>query len=218
MSAINQPAPPLDVQEWVQGAPSNIEQERGRVILLEVFQVNCPGCFIGGLPEAIEMCRRFDGQGLVVWGLATAFEDFTLNNLENLHKLIEKQEVVGETRTHLEKHHLLADGCWQYSIPFPVAWDRIVKSDHRDMELKAEQMIAHDMPHFATLPADYQRRVRQQVKAYLAGKAYDAKTFDVYGLQGTPSAVLIDKKGLLRHKIFGYGHRLEDFISSLLNE
>ena len=51
MPEVNQPAPNLEVAEWVQGDPSNIDQERGKVILIEVIQVNCPGCFISGLPE-----------------------------------------------------------------------------------------------------------------------------------------------------------------------
>ena len=33
----------------------------------------------------------------MTWGLATAFEDFHLNNFENLKKLIVSGEVVGET-------------------------------------------------------------------------------------------------------------------------
>ena len=32
-------------QRWVQGAPTNFDQEKDHIVLVEVFQVNCPGCF-----------------------------------------------------------------------------------------------------------------------------------------------------------------------------
>jgi hypothetical protein len=35
----------LQVSNWVQGVPVNFDQLSGRVILEEVFQVNCPGLF-----------------------------------------------------------------------------------------------------------------------------------------------------------------------------
>ena len=43
MPQINEPAPDLDIAEWVQGKPSNISQEKGKNIAIKVFQVNCPG-------------------------------------------------------------------------------------------------------------------------------------------------------------------------------
>ncbi len=59
MSAvIGEKAPNFGVSEWVQGAPTNFEQERGRIVLLEVFQVNCPGCFLYAIPEAIDIHHR----------------------------------------------------------------------------------------------------------------------------------------------------------------
>jgi hypothetical protein len=39
--------------------------------------------------------------------------------------------------------------------------------------------------------------------AYLRQKQFSAKTFEEYGLQGTPSAILIDKKDILRQTVFG---------------
>jgi hypothetical protein len=50
-------APNLEVSSWVQGKPTNIDQEKGNVVLVEVFQVNCPGCFLYGIPEAIDLFR-----------------------------------------------------------------------------------------------------------------------------------------------------------------
>jgi hypothetical protein len=41
---IGEKAPNFGVSEWVQGAPTNFDQEKDHIVLLEVFQVNCPGC------------------------------------------------------------------------------------------------------------------------------------------------------------------------------
>ena len=49
-------------------------------------------------------------------------------------------------------------------------------------------------------------------------KEYDAISFETYGLMGTPSSLLIDKKGVLRYKLFGAGQELDQKIESLLGE
>ena len=51
MSAvIGQKAPNFGVSEWVQGAPTNFDQEKDKIVdqfhFDLVFQVNCPGCFM----------------------------------------------------------------------------------------------------------------------------------------------------------------------------
>ena len=51
-------APNLHVSEWVQGLPTNIDKNIGKVVLIEVFQVNCPGCFMYALPNAIEIYKN----------------------------------------------------------------------------------------------------------------------------------------------------------------
>ena len=88
VATIGTKAPNLEVSTWVQGKPTNIDEKRGNVVLVEVFQVNCPGCFLYSMPEAIDIYRKYRDKGLTVLGLATAFEDFDKNNLENLQKLV----------------------------------------------------------------------------------------------------------------------------------
>ena len=218
MPAVNQPAPNIEVGEWVQGDPSNIDQEKGKVILIEVFQVNCPGCFIGGLPEAIQTYMTFKEKPLTVWGLATAFEDYQFNNLDNLKKLVETGEVAGETLAALSERDMLSMGRLQYFMPFPVAWDKVVKREGGAREGEIERWIERDFPNFADLPESYRTQIHTQIRNYLETKEYDALTFDQYGLRGTPSSIIIDKKGIVRHKLFGYGAGLEKYIEPLLNE
>ncbi len=105
MSAvIGQKAPNFDVSDWVQGAPTNIDQEKDHIVLVEVFQVNCPGCFMHALPEAIEIYNKYKDDGVRVIGIATAFEDFDKNNLDNLKMLAETGQVVGETKKALSMY------------------------------------------------------------------------------------------------------------------
>ena len=70
---IGKPAPDIQVDTWVQGGPANFGSLRGRVVLVEVFQVNCPGCFVHALPQVVYLHERYEAQGLTVIGLATAF-------------------------------------------------------------------------------------------------------------------------------------------------
>lgn len=218
MPAVNQPAPNLQIAEWVQGDPTNIDQQRGRVLLIEVFQVNCPGCFIGGLPEVIQTYMDYRDQPLTVWGLATAFEDYQFNNLDNLKKLVDTGEVVGQTLAALSERDMLSMGRLQYFMPFPVAWDKIVPREGGVREGEVDRWIARDFPDFSQLSESHQIQIQTQIRNYLETREYDAFTFDQYGLRGTPSSIIIDKEGILRHKLFGYGQDLKQFLDPLLNE
>jgi len=64
-------APELDVSAWI-GAPSPLESLRGRVVLLEAFQMLCPGCVRYGLPQAQRVQRAFPEVAVV--GIHTVFE------------------------------------------------------------------------------------------------------------------------------------------------
>lgn len=202
----------------VQGNPSNIDEEVGNVILIEVFQVNCPGCFIGGLPEVIQAYMTFKGKPLTVWGLATAFEDYHLNTLDNLKKLVDTGEVVGETMAMLSERDMLSMGRLQYFMPFPIAMDQVVKRTDGVKESEIEQWIERDFPDFKEMPGLHQKQIELQIREYLKKKEYNALTFDQYGLKGTPSSILIDKNGVIRHKLFGSNLGLEKHIEQLLDE
>jgi hypothetical protein len=218
MPAVDESAPNIQVAEWVQGDPSNIDQQRGQVILIEVFQVNCPGCFIGALPEVIQTYMTFKGRPLTVWGLATAFEDYHLNTLGNLKKLIDTGEVVGETMAMLSERDMLSMGRLQYFMPFPIAMDQIEKRTGEVKEHEVQRWIDRDFPDFKGMPELHRNQIEIQIREYLEKREYDALTFDQYGLQGTPSTIIIDKKGVIRHKLFGSSLQLEELIEPLLNE
>ncbi len=217
MPLVDSPSVDLDIQEWVTGPATNISNELGRPILIKVFQVNCPGCFTHGIPEILDIRTKFLDTPLLVWGLATAFEDFHFNNLENLKKLVHYGEVVGETLEVLNARGLLNNNCLDYSIPFPIAWDKVIPYEPADYLLETQKFIEKDFPQFETFPVKNQKLIFNQVMTYLKHKKFTAKTFEQYQLQGTPSILLIDQQGLLRGKWFGSGYELEKEVEKILN-
>jgi peroxiredoxin len=218
MSQINELAPDFDITCWVQGEPSNISLQKGKVIIVTVFQVNCPGCFSAGFPEILDALQKINKELVVFWGLATAFEDFELNNLENLKKLINRREVIGETLYTLGSQGMLDNDRLSYKIPFPVAWDKISSAIPSNASVDTKNMIERDFPEFENLPESTQNKIFKQVMAYYKCKKFSAATFESYQLRGTPSTLLIDQKGVLRGKWFGSGFGLTNEIEKILNE
>lgn len=133
------PAPELDVEAWLGSEPLTLAALRGKVVVIEAFQMLCPGCVQSGIPQAAKIRRAFPEDQVAVIGLHTVFEH---------------HEVTG--RAALEVF------CHEFRVDFPVGIDR------------------HDDPR-SPIPATMRR----------------------YGLQGTPSQILIDRNGGLRAVDFG---------------
>jgi thiol-disulfide isomerase/thioredoxin len=220
MSAIiGQKAPNFEVSDWVQGAPTNIDQEKDHIVLVEVFQVNCPGCFMHSLPEAVEIYNKYKDDGVRVIGIATAFEDFDKNNLENLKMLAETGQVVGETQKALSMYgQLLPGDKLQYKIPFPIGMDKLTRPNGLINQEKIMQFIYQQIPDFDSKPEIYKGQIIQRVKDYMKSKEYSAETFEKFALQGTPSIILVDRKGILRDVSFGGSGNVESMIKKLINE
>ena len=133
-------APELEVTEWLgTDRPLSLRDLRGRVVLIEAFQMLCPGCVSHGLPQARRVAETFAPDDVVVLGL---------------HSVFEHHQAQG-TREALEAF------LHEYRIPFPVAID------------------APD------------------------GRGRLPRTMARYGLQGTPSLLLVDRRGRLRNQAFG---------------
>jgi len=215
---IGQKTPLLSVSTWVQGTETNFDRLLGQVVLVEVFQVNCPGCFLYALPQAVDLHRKYSEHGLTILGVATAFEDFDKNNLENLTRLIENGEVVGETLRMLSQQDKLSAGLLPYRIPFPVAMDRLNKRQGEVSDNVITKFIKDRVPNFEQRPEADQQKIRQQVQNYFQSLDYHAETFERFDLKGTPSHILVDKQGILRDCAFGDYPELEMRILGLLQE
>ncbi|CAI9832319.1 conserved hypothetical protein [Nitrosopumilaceae archaeon] len=217
-AVVGERAPNLGISEWVQGAPTNLDQEKDRIVLVDVFQVNCPGCFMGAIPEAIEIYKKYGDEGVRVLGLATAFEDYDKNTLGNLRMLLETGEVVGDTREALTQYGQLRDGRLPYKIPFPVAMDRLERRAGGATAEQVMEVIYPQIPDFDSKPEEYRQQVIQRARAYLEAKEYSAETFERYSLQGTPSTILVDRRGVLRDVSFGGRGRTEQMVRKLISE
>ncbi len=193
----------IAVATWVQGGPLFLNDLTGSVVLIEVFQVNCPGCFIYSLPRAVDLYERYHQQGLVVIGLATAFEDYDKNTLENLQKLVTTGEVIGETYKALNQYNLLSQGKLSWKIPFAVGMDRIMAETEPVTEERVLQYAQKFLPDFDKFSDEQKKTVLQQVRRYMEQKSMRAETFERFALQGTPSCILFDRKGELKDISFG---------------
>ena len=69
MKPVLDPAPELAVSEWLNtDTPLTLAGLRGQVVVIEAFQMLCPGCVAHGLPQAQRVQSAF-GRDLVVLGL-----------------------------------------------------------------------------------------------------------------------------------------------------
>ena len=200
----------------MQSGPITLENLVGSVVLVEVFQVNCPGCFLYALPKAIQLHDTYQDKGLVVIGLATAFEDYDKNTLENLQRLVETGEVIGETLKALTRQGMLTDGKLDWRIPFVVGMDRVMP-DTEPVTNERVTSYAHEfVPEFEKLTEDTKQTVLNQVRNYLKQKTMTAETFERFALQGTPSSILFDRKGNLKDVTFGQAEHSRSLIEQCL--
>lgn len=150
------PALPLITTRWFNTEePLTLDALRGRVIVIEAFQMLCPGCVSSGLPQATRVQETFSRDDVVVLGLHTVFEHHAGQGPASLEAFLH-----------------------EYRIPFPVGIDS---------------------------PGDQ-------------GGA--PQTMTNYQMQGTPTLVLIDRKGHRRAQHFGHVSdlRLGAEIMTLISE
>jgi thiol-disulfide isomerase/thioredoxin len=218
-SLIRKKAPNLKIGEWVQGVPTNIDRELGKVIVVEVFQVNCPGCFLYGIPEAISVYENTSKSDVRVLGIATAFEDYDKNTLDNLKLLLTKGEVIGETLRALRMYGKLSNGNkLPYTIPHPVAMDALVRRTGDVPESQILDFIEANVGSYQSYSEENKQMLFDRAKNYLVSKEFAALTFEEYKLRGTPSTILIDRNGLIRDIAFGADGVLQSKVDLLLKE
>lgn len=96
-------APPLLTSAWLNSErPLDIADFRGRLLVIEAFQMLCPGCVAQGLPQAQRISQTFPREQLAVIGLHTVFEH---------------HEVQGTQQA-------LAAFAHEYRLKFPIGIDR----------------------------------------------------------------------------------------------
>lgn len=133
-------APELSVSRWfnVDGEPPTLASLRGKVVVLHAFQMLCPGCVTGGLPQAKRIATLFPDSDVAVIGIHTVFEHHDAMTDVSLAAFIH-----------------------EYRLKFPIAVDQAGDN--------------------GPIP----------------------RTMAAYGMQGTPTLILIDRQGRVRRHAFG---------------
>jgi len=138
MSERHRMLPDWTVDQWFNAPnPISLGDLRGKVVVIEAFQMLCPGCVAHGLPLAQQVHDQFSRDDVAVIGLHTVFEHHAAMTPVSLEAFLH-----------------------EYRIGFPVGVDR---------------------PGDATLPVTMER----------------------FALRGTPSLLIVDRKGVLAAHHFG---------------
>lgn len=163
-----------------------------------IFQVNCPGCFIYGIPLINKWYREHkDNVGFI--GISTCFEDYEYNTEENTLKLLKDGFMIGETKKYFESHQIS-----KYPIPplFPVAYDKTVPTkDYLTEELILE--ICSSIPGFETYDLQQANEIKSRIFAHYRTHPEMALTFNSNHLRGTPSYIFFDKEYNITQSVFG---------------
>jgi len=105
-----------------------------------------------------------------------------------------------------------------FKIPFPLGMDLLTKVNDEVSQDQIMKFVYAQLPEFDSQPEDYRNQIIQRVKNHLKSKEYSAETFEKFALQGTPSTILIDRKGILRDVSFGQSGHLDSMIQKLIAE
>lgn len=90
---LNPETPPeIEAQRWFNtDKPLTLAGLKGKVVVLAVFQLHCPGSLKYGLPQAERIAGNFDEDEVQVIALNTAFEEHGKQTAEALESYIEDQ-------------------------------------------------------------------------------------------------------------------------------
>lgn len=112
MAATGKPAPEWDLTGWLNGDGGSVAGNKGKVIVIDFFQLWCPGCnkFSGPLMKHWQQVFQKDIQEgrLQIVKIHTVFEGHRYQNNDRLKAYIEEKEItlpVGLDR-HKEGSHL----------------------------------------------------------------------------------------------------------------
>jgi len=110
--------PEIIAADWLNTPePLSLAAMRGRIIVIEAFQMLCPGCVQHGLPLAKLVQKTFPADAVQVVGLHCVFEH---------HKAMEK--------------HALEAFVHEYQLTFPIAIDQPAKAGPLPETMKAWQL------------------------------------------------------------------------------
>ena len=107
VSASGTPAPEWDVSEWINGQGVSVAELQGKVVVVEFFQLWCPGCNNFSIPLMKQWQEHYAEQissgDLVLVSIHTVFEGHDYQNPQKLRQFLKRKGI-----THLigvDRHH-----------------------------------------------------------------------------------------------------------------
>jgi len=82
--------------------------------------------------------------------------------------------------------------------------DKIIKHKKEITHNEIAMFIEQHIPDFIHQNEHEKKQIRQKVLSYLQSRLSSAETFKLYNFQGTPSHIVINKKGILKACEFGH--------------
>ncbi len=149
LELLGRPAPVLRVEKWLRGEAVTLEALKGKVVLLDLFQIICPGCQKVH-PHIVEMQKKYGAQGLQTLGIAVVFE---LHEAQTENKIRKYLGEKGYTYpVALDKDNTaMFDAYCAHGTPFAVLIGRAGKVRYLDfyrpkqVEEKIEELLGEKM-------------------------------------------------------------------------
>jgi len=95
--AVPRPAEAWDVSEWLNGPPTSVEALRGKVIIVDFFQLWCPGCNKFSIPLLQHWEQVFANEitagKLAVVSIHTVFEGHDYQNPRRLKSFLKRKGI-----------------------------------------------------------------------------------------------------------------------------
>lgn len=132
----NIPAPELQISDWLNTeSPITLHGLLGKVVVIEAFQMLCPGCVLYGLPQAKEIAQTFANEEVAVLGLHSVFEHHDAMQKVSLNAFLH-----------------------EFDIRFPIAIDAISNQDSDPIPLTMRAYALRGTPSLIVI--DQQGKIR----------------------------------------------------------
>ncbi len=83
------PAPEWKVSKWINGDPGTLSSLKGRIVLIDFFQVWCPGCQQFSVPLFNHWQKKYgDNENVVIVSIHTVFEGHEVQTEDRLREFI----------------------------------------------------------------------------------------------------------------------------------
>ena len=109
IAAVGQKAPDFDVSKWINGEETSINDLNGKVVIIDFFQLWCPGCNTFSIPLMHEWEEKYQQQiksgKLKIMSIHTVFEGHNIQTLTALKIFLKVRGI-----THLVGNDRLLPG------------------------------------------------------------------------------------------------------------